>query len=354
MHKNKNQKPQGQRPMFVSRRVVLKSGAMLSLSAIVPLTGLSACGNSPSVATGSTAVPSNGNPPATPTVKASFLNEKQKETLAAFVDRLIPADTDPGALAADCATGIDAYLAAFLTDPPFIYAGAPFSDRGGNDVNEFQAFVPLDPYEAFAWRIVIEGSAGLAEREFNGPVTGLQEIYRDGLQALNEAAVGMGAECFADLSAAQRDLIIGSNNAAINELVDVGFIDTINFMYGAPEYGGNQDLAGWGFTEFFGDVQPRGFTDSEVINADQPGVLDFTLPASYSETATNSNKPQAAGSFKASSGPKRNPISHTEALQLVQNDPRDQAQIIPSSPDNMAGLMAACEGRLRGPLEQTA
>ena len=35
-------------------------------------------------------------------------------------------------------------------------------------------------------------------------------------------------------------------------------------MYGAPEYGGNRDLAGWEAIGFAGDVQPRGFTDVEV------------------------------------------------------------------------------------------
>ena len=34
--------------------------------------------------------------------------------------------------------------------------------------------------------------------------------------------------------------------------------------YGAPEYGGNPDLAGWRAIEFEGDVQPRGYTDDEV------------------------------------------------------------------------------------------
>jgi len=34
--------------------------------------------------------------------------------------------------------------------------------------------------------------------------------------------------------------------------------------YGAPEYGGNRDLAGWRAIQFAGDVQPRGYTDEEV------------------------------------------------------------------------------------------
>ena len=34
--------------------------------------------------------------------------------------------------------------------------------------------------------------------------------------------------------------------------------------YGAPEYGGNRDGAGWRAIQFPGDVQPRGYTDEEV------------------------------------------------------------------------------------------
>ena len=36
-------------------------------------------------------------------------------------------------------------------------------------------------------------------------------------------------------------------------------------MYGAPEYGGNRDLVGWRYIDFDGDVQPRGYTDAEVL-----------------------------------------------------------------------------------------
>ena len=35
-------------------------------------------------------------------------------------------------------------------------------------------------------------------------------------------------------------------------------------MYGAPEYGGNRDGAGWRAIEYPGDIQPRGWSDAEV------------------------------------------------------------------------------------------
>lgn len=311
-------------PIAINRRIVLKSGGALLLSAVIPLAGCG--GHSPDRPATSTA--GNTQPP-NPTKSASFLDDKQRDTLSAFVDRLIPADTDPGAVIANCTGFIDAYLAAFLTTPAFIFAGAAFSDRGGNPTNDFLEFIPLDPYEELAWRIVIEGSQGLAEREFNGPIKGLQQIYTEGLAQLNTRAADQGAACFSELSAAQRDIIINdSSDALVQELLDVAFLDTLNGMYGAPEYQGNQNLAGWGFTQYDGDVQPRGFTDEQVINADNPGPLDATLPPSFSEIASNKAAPLTPNTTMPNITPK--------AAQLAAL----------ASPDGMAALMAACNGKV--------
>src|SRR5207253_1163879 len=97
-----------------------------------------------------------------------------------------PDDPDPGALEAGVAEAIDLLLAAFTLDPPLIHAGGPFSDRAGATHDDFADFVPLDAHAALGWRIRLEGSQGLPEREFAGPVTGLQEIYRSGLAHLDE------------------------------------------------------------------------------------------------------------------------------------------------------------------------
>jgi hypothetical protein len=197
-----------------------------------------------------------------------FLTDDELATLRAAVDRFIPADTDPGAVAAGCAEAIDALLAAFEVDPPLIYAGAPWSDRGGANVNHFEDFLPLDPYEEQAWRLRIQGSRGRRELEFNGPVTGFQDTYRAGLAACDEAA---GPARFADLPAPMRDAILRSDDPRIQAFVDVAFPHTLEAMYGAPEYGGNRDLIGWDYTGFMGDVQPRGWTDDEVTRRDADG-----------------------------------------------------------------------------------
>lgn len=291
----------------LSRRNVLRASGAAAFASTIPLSG---CGSSPELR------PPSGpgiNPPAIPTIPAKHLNQKQYDSLAALVDRLIPEDTDPGATIARCVDFIDAFLGAFDTSPPFIYAGAPFSDRGGNPTNDFQAFIELDKYEELAWRTVIEGSQGIAEREVNGAVTGLQQIYADGLAHLDTRAQEQGVNCFSELTPAQRDAIISDNSdGAVSGFVGTVFGETVKAMYGAPEYYGNHDLVGWGFTSYDGDVHPRGFTADQVVNADNPGPLDDTLPASYHEVASNNpsaqQKPNAQSkSAKATSPGEFNP-----------------------------------------------
>ena len=110
----------------------------------------------------------------------------------------------------------------------------------------------LTPLDELAWRTRIEGSLGISEREFNGPVLGLQERYRDGL-----AALGAG---FAALDGDEQDERLRAT-AGFTELL---YEHVCEGMYGAPEYGGNRDLVGWRSIGFEGDVQPRGYTDDEV------------------------------------------------------------------------------------------
>jgi hypothetical protein len=311
----------------LKRRRILQSGGAAALASALPLAG---CGTSPDTNRDTNTIPGS-NPPPNPTIPAQFLTAQQHETLTAFVERLIPTDISPGAAAAGCADFIDAYLAAFQTSPAFIYAGAPFSTRGGHPVNEFEAFVPLDRYEELAWRIVIEGSQGIPEREVNGPVIGLQKIYTEGLEQLDVRAQQQGAASFAELSPVQQDLLVNDvTDAKISELVDVAFLETLNAMYGPPEYRGNQDLIGWEFTDYDGDVQPRGFTAEQVVNADTPGLFDALLPPSFHEGAENqSAKATKPGVFN----PKNTKVT------------APTFPIYPSTED-MASLQASSEGRL--------
>jgi hypothetical protein len=110
----------------------------------------------------------------------------------------------------------------------------------------------LGRLDELAWRTRIEGSQGIPEREFNGPVRGLQERYRSGLAELGEA--------FCDLAPEDQDARLRE----CRRFTALLYEHCCEGMYGAPEYGGNRDGTGWEAIEYPGDVQPRGWSDAEV------------------------------------------------------------------------------------------
>jgi len=182
----------------------------------------------------------------------AWLTPQQYGVVEAACERLIPAaDAHPGARALGVADYIDGLLGAFAVDPPRIWAGGPFSGRAGGEA-AFDRFLPLSPLEDRAWRTRIEGSRGIPEREFNGPVTGWQERYVEGIAAL-------GAD-YAALPAEEQDARLD----AVPEFKALLYQHACEGAYAAPEYGGNRDAAAWQAVQFPGDVQPRGYTDEEV------------------------------------------------------------------------------------------
>ena len=110
----------------------------------------------------------------------------------------------------------------------------------------------MSPLDELAWRTRIEGSQGRPEREFNGPVIGLQERYRSALMAL-------GSD-FPGLDPAEQDARL----ASVDSFAELLFHHCCEGLYGAPEYGGNRTGVAWEAIGFVGDVQPRGWTDAEV------------------------------------------------------------------------------------------
>jgi hypothetical protein len=119
------------------------------------------------------------------------------------------------------------------------------------------------------WRIRIEGTRGRADREFAGPVDGLQQIYRDGLALVDGRARSLGGHRFADLPfAAQLLLLSDPADAAVQAFVGTALANTLEAMYGPPEYGGNRGLVGWLPLGWSGDAQPRGFTAKQVTEPD--------------------------------------------------------------------------------------
>lgn len=185
-----------------------------------------------------------------------YLSPADHAIVAAACARLIPPRGDhPGADALGCADYVDGLLGAFLVVPPRIWAGGPFSGRAGGAAR-FGQFLTLSRLEEIAWRTRIEGSQGRPEREFNGPVVGWQEQYRDGLARLGTDFAAVGGE--------EQDRRL----AADPEFKQLLYEHACEGAYGAPEYGGNPDGRGWAAIDFPGDVQPRGYTDAEVAGRD--------------------------------------------------------------------------------------
>jgi len=184
----------------------------------------------------------------------AWLTDEEYAVLSAACDCMIPAsDAFPSASAAGVPDYIDRLLGAFTFDPPRIWAGGPTSGRYGGEA-AFGHFHELTALDELAWRMRIEGSCGLPEREFNGPVIGFQQRYRTGLAELGSEFIALPAP---DQEARLR---------ALPEFAELLYGHACEGMYGAPEYGGNRNGIGWQAIGFDGDVQPRGWTDEEVTN----------------------------------------------------------------------------------------
>lgn len=182
-----------------------------------------------------------------------WLTGEEHRSLRALLDLVLPGDdASPGAGSAGGADCVDQPLGAFSFDPPRIWAGGPFSGRHGGTAG-FGNWIELGHWEQLAWRTRLEGSAGHPEREFNGPVVGWQEQYRQGLAAL-------GAD-FPDAGGRVQAARWETADADWRALV---FTHACESLYGDPVYGGNHDMAGWTAIGFAGDTQPVGFSDAEV------------------------------------------------------------------------------------------
>lgn len=200
-----------------------------------------------------------------------FLTAHELKTLTALTDRLLPGppeDPTPGAVEAGVPQAIDLLLGAFDLDPPLIIAGGPFSNRAGAKRDDFAHFVHLDRQAALGWRIRLEGSRGIKEREFAGPVKGLQQVYREGLALLDELTRKAASKNFADASVSVQKEILGA--AHVQTFLGAAMANTLEAMYGPPEYGGNRNRVGWTSNGWHGDNQPRGFTPAQVSELDRP------------------------------------------------------------------------------------
>jgi hypothetical protein len=180
-------------------------------------------------------------------------------TLSALTARLLPGppeDPDPGAVEAGAAEAIDRLLGAFAGEQPPIHAAL----EGG--------FVPLDPVSELGWRIRLEGSQGLPEREFAGPVKGLAQLVTDGLALLDRRSREAYGIDFADAPTVDQDALLDAPDEQLGTFVRVALTLTVEVVYGPPQYGANCDGAGWKPLGWPGFTQPQGFTPAQVSEPD--------------------------------------------------------------------------------------
>ena len=194
-----------------------------------------------------------------------FFTAGQAAVVEAATARIAPGPTDdpaeaghPGAREADVTGYIDSMLGALgaLDDAaPLVFAGGPWSNRHTSGPDLMARFVALDPVAKIAWR---------------RRLTGWQQQYRQGIADLDKLAGGD----FTKASHAKQDKILVM--PAVSDFVSLLFEHTIEGLYAAPEYGGNQGLAGWKEIGFPGDIQPRGYTADEVSRSDGHDPVDNT------------------------------------------------------------------------------
>lgn len=201
-----------------------------------------------------------------------FLSAVRMRALRALCAHWVPGppdDPDPGAEEAGVARYIDLLLGAFELPQPRIFAGGPFSNREGGGTDDFLEWLPLDSLEERVWRTRIEGSRGLGEREWNGPVKGWQAHYAEGLDALDASATRWLGGPFAELGYWERSGVLGWLPGGPDaEFQRIAFRHTMEGMYGPPEYGGNRGRVGWRYTRWPGDHQPGGYTRRQVSQPD--------------------------------------------------------------------------------------
>jgi hypothetical protein len=169
--------------------------------------------------------------------------------------RLIPGPYDdpaerghPGAREADVVRFIDTMLGCLDHSPQKVFAGGPFSNRAGWPVDDMAQFIGLTSSQAYGWRIRLAT---------------WRQAYRAGTAALDHLTGGD----FTTATATARDRALSENPDGFTTLL---FGHAVDGMYSVPEYGGNRELVGWKDISFPGDIQPRGYTASEVSRSDGP------------------------------------------------------------------------------------
>jgi Gluconate 2-dehydrogenase subunit 3 len=194
-----------------------------------------------------------------------FFTGHQAAVIEDATARIAPGPSDdpaeaghPGAREADVTGYIDSMLGALGSldgAAPLVFAGGPWSNRHTSGPDLMARFSTLDPVARIAWR---------------KRLSAWQDQYRTGIATLDKLAGGD----FTKVSHAKQDAILAGSGASA--FLSLLFEHTIEGLYSVPEYGGNQNLAGWKDISYPGDSQPRGYTPDEVSQSDGRDPVDDT------------------------------------------------------------------------------
>ncbi len=209
-----------------------------------------------------------------PPESGSFFDEAAWAIVDAATEVMLPSDADaPAAKEARVVAYIDTLLSAFDFDPPRIFAGGPYSGRrpfpaadgsASEDYPDdaFAQFMPLSRVHEMAWRIRIYGSEATPGGDFNdavlGPTRGYRDIYTDGVAALEAAAQSRSGVGFAALALSDRSAVLTQVARTQPDFAELLLHHTLEGTFAAPEYGGNEGLAGWSLSGWDGDSMPMG------------------------------------------------------------------------------------------------
>lgn len=234
---------------------MLQGTGLAALATLLPAELLAGCTTAPA---GTTTTTTTADSSSTLTGRHGgylVFDDHEAAVVVEATARLIPGPLDepeeaghPGAREADVVRFIDTMLGALSLSPQAVFAGGPFSNRAGSQVDDMARFIGLGPTEAHAWKVRIAG---------------WRTAYTNGVAALDRQAGGD----FTAVSAQRRDTILAKDPGGFTTLL---FGHAIDAMYSPPEYGGNAGLVGWKDIDFPGDVQPRGYTPREVSDSDGP------------------------------------------------------------------------------------
>ncbi len=224
----------------------------------------------------------SGPPPTT-----GFFTAAEAAALGRLADFVLPPDsTYPGGSALGTVAYTEQLLTALDGSTPQIFRGgpysgrAPFPDANGSatsqfPADDFDAFLPLDRVQAFAWKLRLFGSSAVPGGGPNdavaavGPTVGLRDQMKQALDQVVQAAPGLAAASDAAVAAAWADLT-SDQRALITEMVVEG-------AFGAPEYGGNVGLGGWALSHFPGDQLPLGYSQWDAAAGSQVQRSDLPL-----------------------------------------------------------------------------